>query len=418
MGRALEGIRVLEMTIAVAGPVCCHILGDMGAEVIKVEEPRSRARTPMHLPKPVPGAPDHPYNRVVNFNELNRSKRLLSLNVAKDEGREVYLRLAAQCDVMVENFAPRVVGNLGIDYESVKKVNPGIIYVSMPAFGKTGPYKDRGSYGPGIDAMSGISHLTGYPDGAPGKPANFFCDQNAGLHAAFAILTALRHKRRTGEGQYVEMSMLEGELQAVAPAIMDVTLNNREGMRTGNRHAWFAPHNVYPAQGEDRWVAIAVTSDAQWQALCGVIGRADLAADARYRLQSDRHANQETLDPIIAAWTQDRPGYQAQEQLQAAGVPAGAVLQVDELFADPQMKHRGSFAWAEHPELGPFPHTRTAWLSQQGNHGVSPAGPTFGSANDRVFRELLKMSDADIERMIANEVTSYVPVGGGGGGGH
>ncbi|MGE3855728.1 MAG: CaiB/BaiF CoA transferase family protein [Dehalococcoidia bacterium] len=411
MAKALQGIRVLEMTIAVAGPVCCHILGDMGAEVIKVEEPMSRARTPMHLPKPIEGAPDHPYNRVVNFNELNRSKKLLSLNVAKPEGREIYLKLAAQCDVMVENFAPRVVGNLGIDYESVKKVNPGIIYVSMPAFGKTGPYKDRGSYGPGIDAMSGISHLTGYPEGAPGKPANFFCDQNAGLHAAFAILTALRHKRRTGEGQYIEMSMLEGELQAVAPAIMDVTLNGRDGMRVGNKHHWYAPHGVYPCAGEDRWAAIAVTSDEQWQALCGVMGRADLAADAQYREQAGRYARQEVLDEAIAAWTKGLAPYEVQERLQAVGVPAGAVLQVDELFTDPQLKHRGSFAWADHPEIGPFPHTRTAWLSQQGNHGVSPAGPTFGSGNDRVLRELLKLSDAEVDALVEAQVTSYAPVG-------
>ena len=412
MGRALEGIRVLEMTIAVAGPVCCHVLGDMGAEVIKVEEPRARAQTPMHLPKPLAGAPDNPFNRIVNFNELNRSKRLLSLNVAKDEGREIYLKLAEQCDVMVENFAPRVVGNLGIDYESVRKVNPGIIYVSMPAFGKTGPYKDRGSYGPGIDAMSGISHLTGYPDRNPGKPANFFCDQNAGLHAAFAILTALRHRRRTGEGQYVEMSMLEGELQAVAPAIMDVTLNGRDRIRTANRHDWFAPHGVYPCTGEDAWVAIAVTSDEQWTALCGVLGRADLAANPKYRLQVDRHANQEEIDPILAAWTQDQTRAAVQQKLQAVGVPAGAVLHVDELFDDAQLQHRGSFAWAEHPELGPFPHTRTAWLSEQGNHGVSRPGPTFGSANDYVFRDLLGMGEADVQRLIDSEVTSYRPLGG------
>ncbi len=409
MGRALEGIRVLEMTIAVAGPVCCHVLGDMGAEVIKVEEPRSRFRTPAHLPKPVEGAPDRPYNRVVNFNELNRSKRLLSLNVAKDEGREIFLKLAATSDVMVENFAPRVVGNLGIDYETIKKINPGIVYVSMPAFGKTGPYKDRGSYGPGIDAMSGITHLTGYPDRDPGKPANFFCDQNAGLHAAFAILTALRHKRRTGEGQYIEMSMLEGELQAVAPAIMDVTLNGRDSMRAANRHAWFAPHSVYPCTGDDKWVAIAITSDEQWQSLCNAMGRADLAGNAKYKAQADRHANQDELNAIIGEWTKDQDHYAVQERLQGVGVPAGAVLQVDELFTDPQMKHRGSFAWADHPELGPFPHTKTAWISKQGNHGISRPGPTFGSANDLALKEILGMSDSEVDALVAAGVTSYVP---------
>ena len=289
--RALSSIRVLEMTVAVAGPVACHVLGDMGAEVIKVEEPNARAHTPRMLPRPRAGSPDHPFNRVPNWAELNRSKRHIAVDVSSPEGRDIFLRIAAVSDVVVENFSPRVMGNLGIDYEDLKKVNPSIIMVSMPAFGKSGPYQARGSYGPGIDAMSGVSHLTGYPDRGPGKPANFFCDQNAGLHAAFCIIAALRHRRRTGEGQYVEMSMLEGEVQSVAPAIMEAMTRGVDQTRIGNRHVSHAPHGVYACAGDDQWVAVAVTSDEQWRRLTDVIGRPELATDPRFVKRADRYAN-------------------------------------------------------------------------------------------------------------------------------
>ncbi len=410
MRKALEGIRVLEMTTAVAGPVCGHILGDMGAEMIKVEEPRSRARVPGGVPPSIAGAPDRPYNRQTNYVELNRSKRSLSLNVAADEGREIYLSLAEKCDVMIENFAPRVVGNLGIDYESIKQRNPSIIYVSMPAFGKTGPYRDRGSYGPGIDAMSGISHLTGYPDREPGKPANFFCDQNAGLHAAFIIMTALRHRRRTGEGQYIEMSMLEGELQSVAPALMDVTLNGRNRVRTGNKHEWFAPHGVYKCDGEEAWIALAITSENAWNQLCKIMDRNDLKENAKFSSMEDRVNNSDELDEILSKWTADKDKHSLQKLLQSNGISAGVALRPNELFEDPQMLHRSSFAWSDHPEMGPFPHTRTAWKSTRGNTGISRHGPLFGGANDFVFRDLLGLTDDDIQSLIDAKITSYSPV--------
>jgi len=409
--RALSGIRVLEMTVAVAGPVACHILGDMGAEVIKVEEPNARVHTPRTLPSPRPNSPDHPFNRVPNWVELNRSKRHIALNVATPEGREIFLDIAAKSDVVIENFSPRVMGNLGIDYEDLKKVNPSIIMVSMPAFGKTGPYKARGSYGPGIDAMSGISHLTGYVDRGPGKPANFFCDQNAGLHAAFFTMSALRHRRRTGEGQYIEMSMLEGEVQIAAPAIMEAMINGNDRMRMGNRHEYHAPHGVYPCAGEDEWAAIAVTSDAAWQAFAVIIGQPQLAEDPRFARRAERYENQELADEIISAWTRTHAASDVQSILQRAGVAAGNVVRVNELFADPQVMHRGSFAWVDHEEIGAFPHTRTAWRSHRGNHGVSRPAPLFGEANDYVLRELLGRSEEDVVTLMETGIMASTPIG-------
>jgi crotonobetainyl-CoA:carnitine CoA-transferase CaiB-like acyl-CoA transferase len=184
-----------------------------------------------------------------------------------------------------------------------------------------GPYRDRVSYGPGIDAMSGLAHLTGYADGPPMKPGNFFCDQQAGTLAAFGTLAALRHRDRTGEGQHVELAMIEGELQLLADAYLDYEWNRRERMRCGNDHPRWAPHDAYRCAGDDAWVAIAVENDAQWQALCGLIGRGDLAADPRFALEGDRHGNRAALRPLIEAWTSERTHYELQQVLQAAGVP-------------------------------------------------------------------------------------------------
>jgi benzylsuccinate CoA-transferase BbsF subunit len=407
MPDALRGIRVIEMTTAVAGPVACHVLGDMGAEVIKIEEPRTHRTT--RLP-PRPGAPDRPYNRLTNFNELNRSKRHIALDVARPAGREVLLRLARVSDVLVENFSPRVMGNLGLDYEELRAVNPGIVMVSMPAFGKSGPYATRGSYGPGVDAMSGLSHLTGYSDRGPGKPGNFFCDQNAGLHAAFCTLAALRHRRRTGEGQHIEMAMLEGELQSLAPALMDALLNGRSQRRTGNRHAWRAPQGVYRCAGEDEWVALSVASDEEWRALCAAMGRADLDSDGELASAEGRSARHDEIDAVIGAWTAGLTKREVEARLQASGVSAGAALNTAELFEDPELRHRGSFAWVDHPESGAFPHTRTAWRSRSGNEGVSGPAPLFGEATDYVLRELLGMAEDEVGALLDANVVSREPV--------
>ncbi|MGH2588799.1 MAG: CaiB/BaiF CoA transferase family protein, partial [Dehalococcoidia bacterium] len=244
----LTGVRVIDFTNAVAGPVCAQVLGDLGAEVIKVESPTARSPRAHGTPLLSADLPDHPWNRLTSFNELNRSKLGVAFDAGAPAGREAFLRLATVSDVIVENFAPRVVGNLGIDYERIRAVRPDIVYCSMPAFGKSGPYRDRISYGPGIDAMSGLSHLTGYEGGPPMKPGNYYCDYNAALLAAFGILAALEHRDRTGEGQYVEAAMIEGELQLLGEALLDAQMNGRHGERIGNRDSSIAPHGVYPCR--------------------------------------------------------------------------------------------------------------------------------------------------------------------------
>lgn len=407
--RALEGIRILELTVAVAGPVAGHVLADMGVEQIKIEAPFAR---PARVPHPTPlkeGAPNRPYNRGPQFNELNRSKRLVSLDLAKPAGRDAFLRLVEISDAVIENFSPRVLKNLRLDYPELRAVNPGIVLVSMPAFGKTGPYENRSSYGPGIDAMSGIAHLTGYPNRGPGKPANYYCDHNAGVLAAFSTLAAIRHRRRTGVGQYIELAMLEGELQVCAPALLDAAVNGREQMRTGNRHPWMAPHGVYPSAGEDEWVAVAVDTGAQWRALCEAIERPDLAADPGLATASGRRARHDELDEAISAWTAARTKQDAEDRLQAAGIPAGALSDTAELLEHPQLVAREAFTWVDHPEGGPFPHTRTAWRSLRGNEGAAAPAPLFADSNDYVLGELLGMTPAEIANLEAAGIVAREP---------
>ncbi len=410
--KPLAGVRVVDFTIAVAGPIAGFILADLGADVIKIEAPGSRPPRPANAAPLAEGAVDLPYNRMPLFNQLNHGKRGISLDVARPEGKDLFLRLVAESDVVVQNFAPRVLPNLGLDYEQLRAANPGVILVSMPAFGLGGHYRDRVSYGPGIDAMSGLAHLTGYPDGPPMKPGNFFCDQQAGTLAAFATCAALWHRRATGEGQHLELAMIEGEFQLLADAYLDYAWNGRDRLRAGNDHPRFAPHDAYRCRGEDAWVAIAVEDDQQWRALCQAIGSEVLAADARYSTQAERHAHRADLRPVIEAWTTRRGHYEAQATLQAAGVPAAAAINALELLSDPHVAARRGFEYTDRPGVGPAPNPRVAFTLSQTPVPISRPAPAFAQDNEAVYCGLLGLSREELQRLTQAGVTPDVPVGG------
>ena len=395
--KPLSGLRVIDFTNAVAGPIASFILADLGAEVIKVEAPTARPKVAAGTAPLLEGADVPSYNRIMTFNELNHGKRSFALDVATPEGREVFLRLAAKSDIVVQNFAPRVMGNLGIDYEALRAVNPRIIMASMPAFGLSGPLKDRISYGPGIDAMSGLSHLTGYADGPPMKPGNFFCDQQAGVLTAFAICAAVRHAEATGEGQHVELAMIEGEFQVVGDACIDFAWNGRERMRAGNDHPAMEPHGMFRCRGEDAWVAVAVEDDAQWQSLCALIGQPGLAA--KYPSLEARKANREEIRAAITAWTGARTHYEAQEALQAAGIPAGAVLNAVELLNDPHVQAAHGFEYVDTAGVGPTPYPRIASRLRGTPVPVSGPAPAFAEANAYVLRDVLGLAPDRIEAL-------------------
>lgn len=412
--RPLAGIRVVDFTNAVAGPVASSLLGVLGAEVIKVEAPNGRPRHAAGTAPRRDGSDERPWDRMLGFNAFNHGKRSLVLDVTRPEGRDVFVGLVERSDVLVQNFAPRVMPNLGLDYETLSVRHPGLIMLSMPAFGLSGPYRDRGAYGPGVDAMSGLSHLTGYEDGPPMKPGNFFCDQNAAVLTAFAALAALRHRDATGEGQHVELAMIEGEFQIVADALMDFAMNGRERQRAGNDHPWMAPHDTYPCRGEDAWIAIAVETDEQFRALARVIGKEELAAEPRFATSAARHANRRLLDGPISEWTRRHTHLEAQARLQAAGVPAGAVLNAAELLADPHVRERAGFEYVETPGVGPTPYPRPAFRLSGTPVPLQEPGPAFGGANRYVLEELLGLDGSTIAALYRRGIVADEPVAAAG----
>ncbi|MGE0601557.1 MAG: CaiB/BaiF CoA transferase family protein [Dehalococcoidia bacterium] len=409
--KPLAGVRVIDFTNAVAGPIASFILADLGAEVIKIEAPTSRPKVAAGTAPLLEGAEAPSYNRIMLFNELNHGKRSFSVDVAKPAGRELFLKLAEKSDVVVQNFAPRVMGNLGIDFGALQAVNPRIVLASMPAFGLSGPLRDRISYGPGIDAMSGLSHLTGYPDGPPIKPGNFFCDQQAGVLTAFAVTSALRHARLTGEGQHVELAMIEGEFQVLGDAYIDFAMNGRERRRTGNDHPAMEPHGMFRCLGEDAWVAIAVEDESQWNTLCNVIGQPELAA--RYPDVAGRKAARPEIAGAITAWTSTRTHYGAQDALQAAGVAAGAVPNPVELLKDPQVLAYDGFEYVETPGVGPTPYPRVAFRLSETPVPVSGPAPGFGEANDYILRDILGVGADDIASLRSAGIVADEPTGEG-----
>ncbi|MEO6397338.1 MAG: CoA transferase [Tepidiformaceae bacterium] len=412
-GRPLSGYRVLDFTNAVAGPMASSLLGLLGADVIKVESPASRPRVAAGTAPLQEGGEDLSYNRMMLYNALNHSKRGVSLDVGKSEGREIFLNMAAHSDVVVQNFSPRVMGNLGLDYDSLKAANGSIVLTSMPAFGLSGPYRDRSAYGPGVDAMSALSHLTGYADGPPMKPGNFFCDQNAAVLSAFATMAALWHRAHGGSGQHVELAMIEGEFQILGDAYIDFSMNGRERRRTGNVHPQMEPHNVFRCEGEDAWVAIAIETDEQWHALCHAVGRQDLGEDPALATLAGRHGSRRAIEAALSEWTASRRPLAVQDSLQAVGVPAAAVLDVAELLANEHVAARGGFEYINVPNVGPTPYPRPAFLLTGTPTPISTPAPAFAQHNTAVFRELAGISSEALAALEERQITSPVPIGSG-----
>lgn len=412
-GRPLSGYRILDFTNAVAGPMSTSLLGVLGADVIKVESPNARPRVAAGTAPLQEGAEDLSYNRMMLYNALNHSKQGISLDVRRPEGREIFLRMAANADAVVQNFSPRVMGNLGLDHESLQASNPNIILTSMPAFGLSGPYRDRSAYGPGVDAMSGLSHLTGYADGPPMKPGNFFCDQNAAVLSAFATMAALWHRAHGGSGQHVELAMIEGEFQILGDAYIDFAMNGRERRRTGNAHPAMEPHDVFPCAGEDSWVAIAVETDEQWRLLCRVTGLEGLASDPVLATLTGRQQNGGAVHTALSAWTRTKSHLAVQDALQRAGVPAAAVLDVAELLANPHVVARHGFEYVTVRGVGPAPYVRPAFILGGTPTPLETPAPAFGQDNATIFRDLAGVDADGLTALHSKRITSPVPLGSG-----
>ena len=344
-GTPLAGVRVLDFTHVLAGPFGTRALADLGAEVIKVGTAARNAGA---------NNPGHPY-----YLSWNRNKRSVTINLASEAGRGVARRLALQCDAVIENFSHGVLARWGLDRASLVDENPGVSVISMGGMGDSGPWRDFVTYAPSIHALTGLTALTRFPAGEHLGLGYSLTDHLSGLAAALATLEALEHRERTGEGLAIDLAQYELGLGLMAPAYLDHLANGTNPGPGGNRHPYgvWAPHGIYPCAGDDRWVAIAVRGDAQWRELCGVMGRDELAADARFATHEARLANQNALDEALAAWTRGQDRYAVMDACQARGIPAGAVQDAADLGErDPQLAARGFFG--------------TVTAEARGEHGV------------------------------------------------
>jgi crotonobetainyl-CoA:carnitine CoA-transferase CaiB-like acyl-CoA transferase len=408
----LEGIRVIDLTIVWAGPFATAMLGDLGAEVFRVESvQRFDTNTRAHVPdfertKRHSGGvhPDaRPYDVSPNSNTTGRSKYGVTMDLTRPEGREVLLRLVEKCDVFVENNARDVISKLGIGYEELSKRNPRLVYCSLAAFGTTGPYSHFRAYGVNMEAMIGHTLLRGYPDVDPVHATSvFIADSTGGAAATFAVLAALYQRQRTGHGQFIDMSQAENMTHSLSQAFMDYSMNRRIGTTLGNRDAARAPQGVYRCAGDDSWLALSCRTDAEFAALCATMGRPDLADDQRFASGSERWKHQDDLDPEISAWTADKDHVELFHLLQAAGVDAAPVYNVAEVFADPHLSAREAWQKVTHPMAGTHPYLRPVIgrLSKTPLN-IRKHAPTVGEDNEYVYKQVIGYSNDEYEHFVA-----------------
>ena len=409
--KLLEGIRVLDLTMVYAGPMGSRLLADLGAEVIKIESAQrpdvfTRANVyPENEPR------DEPWNRGCFFHTLNAGKYGISLNLGSEKGREIFKRLVKLSDIVMENFSPRVMGNWGLGYEVLREIKPDIIMVSMSGLGHYGPLRDFSMYMPGIEAMSGITHVTGRPDGPPLISGSVYGDWVSGTTGAAALLTALYYRQRTGKGQYIDIAAREALTCHIGEIIMDYTLNGRDRGRVGNRHSSMAPHGCYRCKGDDEWVNIAVEDDVQWRKFCLAIGDPAWTREDRFSDTQSRWENQEELDGLVEDWTGQYDHYQVMEILQRAGVPSGAVLTTKELHFDTHLVERGFFEVIDHGEgIGKRPIAKQLPAKFGKTEGFVPKrAPRFGEDNEHVLSRLLGMSKEEMAELEEEKVIGGIP---------
>lgn len=398
----LKGIRVVNFGWVWAGPVVGQTLGFLGAEVLKVE---SAARIDMtrNLPPFAEGKPSR--DRSLSNHACWAGNGSVSLNLKKPEALELTKQLIAQADVVVENFGPGVMERMGLGYETLRKIKEDIILFSMPAAGLSGPLEHVRTYGLSLTSLTGLDSMVGYKGGDPIPMENAFSDPFVGIFGAFAIITALNHRRNTGQGQHVDFSQQEAVMQMVGPAYMDYVMNGRSGGPKSNQHpvAAAAPHGVFPCRGDDRWISIAVTTEAEWQALMRALGHPEWLKVDEFATAAHRIKHIDALHALLGEWTAQYDDRELAEMLQGYGVAATPVLNVGDLLNDPQYKARNTFVEVDHP-LGFRETIYGAYVKTSRSKIQVRPGPVLGQDNDRVFREILGLSEERYRELVERQV--------------
>lgn len=396
----LEGIRVCDLTWAVVGPIATQMLAVMGAEVIKIE---SNVHTEINRRSGPYLDGEVDVETTGNFHRTNMSKKSCTLDLTQPKAVEIAKEIVSISDIVVSNFRSGVMERFGLGNETLKALKPDLILVSSTSMGNTGPMKDYVGYNEEAYAYGGLGNLTGYDDGPPGLIVGDYADYLTGTLETFAILSALHYRFRTGKSQTVEVSMAEAAGTHIPEAILDYAMNGRVHKRMGNRMYGIAPHNCFRCKGDDRWVAIAVTNNEEWRALCNVIGHPEWETDAKYRDALSRFKHQDELERHVEAWTRHYTANEATDMLQKAGVPSGPSFSVKELVEDPHLNERGYFVAPEHPEVGKRILEGMPWRSSLTQPNFEHA-PLLGQDNYYVFHELLGLTDEEIAQLVVDEV--------------
>ncbi len=397
----LKGLKVVDFMWVIAGPWSTRYLADYGATVLRVESTTriDTARTLSPFKDGVAGP-----ERSGAFATVNAGKLGFKLDLTQPRGREIALRLASWADVVAESFAPGAMKRLGLDYAALKAVNPGLIMLSSCLNGQDGPHAALAGFGTMGSQIAGFGYLAGWPDRPPAGPAGAYTDYISPKLTAAAILAALDHRRRTGEGQYVDFSQGEASAQFLGPALLDYFVNGRVWERNGNASPDCAPHGVYPALGEDRWVAVVAANEEQWRALCEATGHGDWRRDARFATLEARIANRAALEDQILLWTATRSVDEIEQRLQAVGVPVHRLSTPEDLMTDPQLVERRHFISVGHPELGPVIVENSRMRLSATPARVSRPGALFGEDNEQVLHEILGLDDEEIADLVASGV--------------
>lgn len=398
--QALQGLRVVEFTAGMAGPWIGRFMAYCGAEVIRVESRKRPDVVRLYVP---PWAPEMGTQPQLSpwLTDWNAGKRCVALDLTQPAAVALATRLVAICDVVVENYSAGVMDKLGLGYDALARANPGVVMLGSSGYGDSGPCRRYVTWGPNIEALAGLSTLSGFPERPCTIDQFAYPDALSALHGLCAVMAALEHRRRTGAGQYIDLSQFEATVSVLGHVVMEVLANGREPARRGNRSLRAAPHGCYRCRGEDRWCAIAVRGEREWERFCAVIGRPELAADPRFATLAARRAHAADLDRAVEEWTRDREDAEAMRVLQAAGIAAGVVQHVeDQLRRDPHLAARGFFEELEHVRTGRVVANGIP-LGLTGTPGRSGrTGAAVGADNDYVFGELLGMSADAIRRCV------------------
>jgi benzylsuccinate CoA-transferase BbsF subunit len=399
----LAGVRVTDFTWIGAGSYATKILADYGADVIKVESSRRIDALRMSAPYKdgIKGI-----NRSGYFADRNTSKRSITLNMKHPKAAALIRRLIAKSEVVANNFTPDVMTRFGLGYADVCRFKPDIIYLAMSMQGSSGPESRYLGYGASMAALTGIQHLIGLPGREPiGTGTNYPDHIPNPCHAAFAVLAALRHRRRTGQGQYIDVAQTEPMLALIGPTLLDLTVNDHEQQAVGNDHPTAAPHGVYPCRGVDRWIAICVMTDRQWSALVDVLGNPAWAAADIWSCSGARYLHRVELSRALRSETAKWRAEELMQKLQQRSIPAGVVQNAEDIVTqDPQLAHRGHWIRLRHPEMGTTIYNAAPFRSKQMPAGALRPAPLLGEHTEEICDELLELSSGQVEALRADGV--------------